>query len=146
MHAGFNTPDNQCRVKLVHRGLHGASGNFADRARLIVAETAFGLSTLDQVRRCRLGSLSPCKGAQGPGLLCFGLSLRKQAVVVGHFFCREHFILHKQLQTVCVGFSAKDYFWYYFVRLKDCASFSTGWTRPHFTSSSPFSSHQRATA
>ena len=84
----------------------------------------------------RPGSQSPCQDAQGPGLLRFAPSSRKQAALDGFFLSRLFFqFLHTD------GLYGSHYrrliFWYYYVRRNKLGIFfywynSTG---PHITSS-----------
>ena len=62
-----------------------------------------------------------------------------------YFFCRDYFSSTTAATDGLCGSQHMHYFWYYFVRRKDWASFSTGSIRPYLTSSPSFSPHQRAT-
>ena len=62
-----------------------------------------------------------------------------------YFFCRDYFSSTTAATDGLCGSQHMHYFWYYFVRRKDWASFSTGNTGLHLTTSPSFRPHQRAT-
>ena len=122
------------RRRPVWRGLHRTSCKFADGARPI-----FAGPPLDYRRWTKIG-FSPRLREPVPGLLRFAPSSRKQAALEGYLFLSRLFFQYEHTDGLYGSRYRRLFFWYYFVRRKDWASFSTGsGTGLHLTSSPPFS-------